>query len=114
MNRRKNRIKRFVLFIPLFIAGMALFSLILMLLWNAILPDVLMVKPITFLQAIGIFAISKMLFGFGGGWGGKRRHYMQERFANMTPEEREKFKAEWKDRCNRWRKKDDNPTSSAE
>ena len=115
MNNRKNRVRRFVFFIPLFIAGMALFSFIVMLLWNAILPDVLNVKSITFLQAIGILILSKFLFGFGGGgWRGRRRHYMQEKFTNLTPEEKEKFKEEWKDRCNRWRRRDEAPTSLAE
>lgn len=116
MNRMRNRINRGVLFIPIFIGGIALFTFILMLLWNAVLPQVLGVKAITFWQAMGIFALSKILFGFNNGWGGRRgwrRNAMHEKFANMSPEEKEQFKAAWKERCNRWRKKDESTMPSA-
>lgn len=95
-----------LMFVLLFIAGVLLFSLAVMGLWNAILPAVLSVKAITFTQAFGILVLSKILFGgFGskGGWSRGGRHQwgrgMQEKWANMTPGEREKFKAEWKNRC---------------
>ena len=106
MDKMKHRIKWGVLFIPIFIGGLFLFSLGLMLLWNAILPAVLGVKAITYLQALGIFVLSKVLFGFNSGWGGRRhrwREKMEEKWYNMTPDERENFKAEWKNRCGgRW------------
>ena len=103
----KHRINRGVLFIPIFIGGLFLFNLAVMLLWNAILPAVLGVKTITFWQALGILVLSKILFGgFGGrGWRGNPqwKHKMKQRWDNMTPEERENFKAEWKNRCgSRW------------
>ncbi len=101
-----------------FIAAILLFTLIVMNLWNTILPAVLHVSSITFGQALGILILSKILFGgFHRGWGGRRgwrRHGMHERLANMTPEEREQFKAEWKDRCSSWRKKTDTPSGAAE
>ena len=114
MERRK-RISRMFLFAPLAIAGFALFIWVVMLLWNGVLTQVTGVKTITYLQAAGIFVLSKILFGFSGGWGrhsGRRSRMMQERFANMTTEEKEKFKAEWKDRCSSWRRKDDTPPTS--
>ncbi len=85
-------------------------------LWNAILPAVLGVNVITFWQALGILALSKILFGgFGrrGGWhrggGHNWRKGMQEKWANMTPGEKEKFKAEWKNRCGpEWQSKAQN------
>jgi hypothetical protein len=117
MDRRK-RFSRMILFAPLAIAGFALFIWLVMLLWNGVLTTATGVRTITYWQAAGIFVLSKILFGFSGGWGGRhsrRRSYMmQERFANMTPEEKEKFKAEWKDRCNRWGRKDEAPTSLGE
>lgn len=81
-----------------------LFGWLVMALWNAILPAVLGVKTITFLQALGILVLSKILFGgFGGGrrWRGSPawREKMKKRWDNMTPEEREQFKAGWKNRC---------------
>ncbi len=106
MNKMKKRIKLGILFVPIFIGGVFLFSLLLMSLWNGILPAVLGVKAISFWQAMGIFALSKILFGFNHGWGGRRRQWkqgMEQRWSNMTPEEREQFQNEWKHRCGgRW------------
>ena len=91
------------------------FGSIVMLLWNAILPAVIHVTPITFWQALGILILSKILFGGfkgggGGGWGGRRRHMwkeeMERKLSNMTPEEKEKFKMDWKNRCARWGRPD--------
>jgi hypothetical protein len=103
---RKFWLKRGLMFIAFFIVALVIFSTIVMALWNAILPEVTGVKAITFTQAIGILVLSKILFaGFGtrGGWGRGRhnewRNKMQEKFGNMTVEEREKFRAEWKNRC---------------
>lgn len=82
------------------------FGMLVMGLWNAILPAVLGVKTISFIQALGILLLSKILFGgFGGGrhrggWRNKGKWMeMKDKFAGMTPEEREKFKAEWKNKC---------------
>lgn len=98
----------------LIIAAFFLIGLAVMALWNAILPGVIHVTSITYPQALGILVLSKILFGgfhrrhFGGH---RRMHMMQEKFANMTPEEREKFKSEWKDRCTSWRRKSDTSAS---
>jgi hypothetical protein len=54
---------------------------------------------------MGILALSKILFGFHSGWGGRhrRKQAMEQKLQHMTPEEREKFKSEWKHRCgSRW------------
>ena len=113
MNRRK-RISQMLLIAPLAIGGFALFIWIVMLLWNNILTAATGVKTLSYWQAAGILVLSKILFGFGGGRHSHRRWgAMRERFANMTPEEKEKFKAEWKDRCSNWRRKDDTTMPSA-
>ena len=96
--------KRVIMFIFLIAAALLLFTAIVMGLWNAILPAVLGVKTITYLQAMGILVLSKILFGGFGGkrGGGPGRHWknkIEEKMQNMTPEEREKFKAEWRSRC---------------
>ena len=115
--------KKGIMFVAFFIVAVLLFGAIVMELWNAILPAILGVKAITFVQALGILLLSKILFGgFGrrGGWqGGRRgqwRNNMQEKWSKMTTEEREKFKAEWKNRCGgRWRMDERNTaTTSAE
>ena len=97
------------LFIPLGIAAiLSLVSLVVMELWNNLLPAILHVGVITFWQAMGIFILSKLLFGFGKGGG---RHFggapwmrgrMNERFKNMSPEEKEQFKQKWQQRCGKW------------
>ena len=105
---KKYWIKKVIMMVTFFIAAMLLFTLVVMGLWNAILPAVLGVKTITFIQALGILLLSKILFGgFGGGWHGSRNHVwkqkMKEKWDTMTPEQRDQFKAEWKNRCGgRW------------
>ena len=104
---KKDWIKKGMIILVFGAAAVLLFGWITMSLWNTILPAVLGVKAISFLQALGILLLSKILFGgFGGrGWRGSPawKQKMKKRFDNMTPEEREKFKAEWKNRCvGRW------------
>jgi len=121
-----NTMKRFwfkkgLMSVIFFIAAALLFGAIVMGLWNAILPAITGVKAITFIQALGILLLSKILFGgFGrrGGWHGGRRgpwkHNMQEKWGSMTPEEREKFKAEWRNRCrDRWNMQDKSTPGAA-
>lgn len=96
------------IFLIILFAALAIlvFGGAVMLLWNNVLAQVVNVSTITFAQALGILVLSKILFsGFRGGWGG-RRHYwkqgMMQKWNNMTPEEREKFKEEWRNRCGGW------------
>lgn len=101
---KKFWIKKILIMLICGVVAVTAFTFIVMLLWNNILPLVIGVKTISFLQALGILVLSKILFG---GFGGHRRwrgstawkEKMKQRFETMTPEEREKFKAEWKNRC---------------
>ena len=105
---KKLWISKGLLFLLIAAAAIFLFGGLVMFLWNAILPAVLGVKAITFIQALGILLLSKILFGgFGGkrGWrtGPMWSEKMRQRWDKMNPEERERFKAEWKNRCGpRW------------
>jgi Ca2+/H+ antiporter, TMEM165/GDT1 family len=86
------------------IAVGALLSFIVMSLWNMILPSAISgVNPISFWQALGLLILSKILFsGFHGGWKQKRAQWkerMNAKLQNMTPEEREKFKQDLRNRC---------------
>ena len=120
---KKLWIKKVIMFLFIFIAAVLVFGLVVMGLWNAVLPVVLGVKAITFVQALGILVLSKILFGsFSGGgrrWRGSPawKEKMKQRWDNMTPEEREKFKGGWKNRCgdmgDRF-EKTDAPTMTAE
>ena len=107
-NRRWRR-RRFFFFPFIAAAALLLFGAIVMYLWNAILPEVTSVHPITFWQAIGLLVLSRILFGgFGGGrWRGGRRHmhrggpHFREKWMRMNDEERARFRAEWRERCGR-------------
>ena len=75
--------------------ALAVFGFVTMHLWNWLMPAIFGLKAITFLQALGLLVLSKILFGGfhrHGGRPGWRRH-MAERWEQMTPEEREKFRA---------------------
>ena len=103
---KKLWIKKGVMIFIFVVAGLLLFSAIVMGLWNAILPGVLGVKPISFIQALGILVLSKILFGGfhgrrfkGGDYSSAWKQKMAEKCSMMSPEEREKFKSEWKTRC---------------
>lgn len=86
--------------------AVAVFSFIVMTLWNVLMPGIFAVHSIGFWQALGLLLLSKILFGgfrppIGGGQRGRAR--MIERFEKMTPEEREKFKHGLRGRCGGWR-----------
>ena len=68
-------------------------GLLVMTLWNALLPAILGVKAIGFWQALGILVLSRILFGglgFRPGMFGAHRR-MHERWMNMSPEQRDEF-----------------------
>src|SRR5215469_15135478 len=101
--RRFLRVLRFMVFAILIITVL---SFVVMRLWNWLAPALFGWHLITFWQALGILVLSKILFGgFRGGpfphmqW----RHRMMERWAQMTPEEREKFRGSMRGFCGPWR-----------
>ncbi len=84
--------------------GVTVFSFVVMNLWNWLVPSVFGWHSITFWQALGLLVLSKILFGGfrGGPWRGMHwRHRMMERWQQMTPEEREKFREGMRGRCGR-------------
>jgi Ca2+/H+ antiporter, TMEM165/GDT1 family len=101
---KKFWIKKALMMLICGIAAVLLFGFVVMALWNNILVAVVGVKAISFLQALGILVLSKILFGGFGGhsrWRGGPawKEKMKQRWDKMTPDERDKFKAEWKNRC---------------
>jgi hypothetical protein len=101
---KRNRLLK-ILGIAVFATlAVTVFSFVVMSLWNALMPAIFGVRPISFWQALGLLLLSKILFG---GFrppmrGGPRwRHRMAERWAQMTPEEREKFKQGIRRGCGR-------------
>lgn len=80
---------------------------VIMFLWNTILVKVAGVQVINFWEAIGLFILSRILFGsfhFGPKGrhikqGARKRAHWKEKWRNMTEEERVEFKKRWKERC---------------
>jgi hypothetical protein len=86
----------------LVVLGFVLFGFVTMYLWNWLMPYLFHLPAINFAMAIGLVLLSKILFGgmrmsSGRGWGYRR--YWKAKWNSMTPEEREKFKAEFAQRC---------------
>src|ERR1700730_2681481 len=98
-----RRILLFILIAPL---AIFVFGSVVMLLWNNALAPVLHISTITFWQGLGILVLSKILFSSFSGGGRPRRSYWKQRMLqkwnNMSPEEKEKLKGEWKNRCGDW------------
>lgn len=98
------KILKFFLFGVLFVVLFVFFTYVVMRLWNWLMPALFGLHLITFWQALGILILSKILFGgFRGGRGRFRdrtwRRRMFERWEQMTPEEREKFRERMRSRC---------------
>jgi Ca2+/H+ antiporter, TMEM165/GDT1 family len=94
----------------------AFLSLVVMSLWNWLTPALFGWHPITFWQALGILILSKILFGGFHGRPGPHmhwRHRIMARWAQMTPEEREKFRESLRGRCGPWADPAGQPKTSA-
>ncbi|HTQ80181.1 MAG TPA: hypothetical protein VMM92_09300 [Thermoanaerobaculia bacterium] len=98
--------RRWKIIVPIAILGMLLFIAlgggVVQLLWNWLLPPLFGWHAITFWQAVGLLALCRILFGGLGrhgvrGYGFRRR--MAERWEQMTPEERERFRQGMRGRC---------------
>ncbi|MFZ0960956.1 MAG: hypothetical protein WAO35_08620 [Terriglobia bacterium] len=90
---------KFLLFVLL---AAAVYAFVVMWLWNGLTPAIFGLHAITYWQALGLLVLSKILFsGFlgGHGFGGDWRMRLIRRWEEMTPEEREKFRAGLRGGC---------------
>lgn len=79
--------------IPLFIVFIAIGGEVVALLWNWLLPPLFGWAQVTYWQALGILALCRILFGGFGGPGLRRpRRRTAERWENLSPQERERFR----------------------
>ena len=85
------------------IVGIAVLGAVVMLLWNWLMPALFVgAQPVSYLQALGILLLSKILFGnFHGRCHGRWRERRQ-RWESMSPEEREQMKCNFHSRWGRW------------
>ena len=104
---RWYKIPVYVLLGAAFLAGV---GYVTMALWNVLVPSLFSGPVITYWQAVGLLILVKIFFhSFHRPWYHShydwysRRSYWRKRFeekmAGMSPEEREKFREEWKRRC---------------
>jgi hypothetical protein len=89
----------------IFLGVFALTGWVVMLLWNALLPAIISVSAITYLQSLGIIILSRLLFGGLGHWGKhamghfamghshEKRDFlkMHHKFRSMSHQERAEF-----------------------
>jgi hypothetical protein len=101
IRRRISRGLKFLLFVPVAILAISLVCLVVMGLWNWLMPAIFGLQAITFWQALGLLILSRLLLGrfHGRGHSNHWRHRMRQRLDHMTPEEREKFFAGVRGRC---------------
>ncbi len=128
---KKFWMMRIVKGIIFFLLFGVLFGYVVMYLWNWLMPMLFgATHLITFWEAVGIIILSKILFGGLGGHGRYRAchchghkhggywgYKWKEKLSHMTPEEREKVKAEWAKRCCKWgygESNEENPSSESE
>src|SRR5215467_10434577 len=97
--------KRWYWIAPLAIVGIFVFVFVggevVMRLWNWLLPPLFGWRQLTFWQALGLLALCRILFGGFGPHRPGRPHFrrrMEERCANMSPEERERFRQNMRER----------------
>ncbi len=105
------RVIKGVIFVAL---AVIVFGYVAMHLWNWLVPSLFHGPVIDFYEAIGLIILSKLFFGGfhggrccgRGGWQHRKQSWkekMETWTANMTPEEKEKFREQMKARCGgRW------------
>lgn len=97
-----SMIVRVLLFAVIVIVG---FGQAVLHLWNWLMPGLFGLHTITYWQAVGLLALSWLLFGGWRGFHGShagREHWrrrMRQRWEQMTPEEREKFRSTFRGGC---------------
>jgi hypothetical protein len=99
---RGNRAARILKFVLFGAAAVTVVSFVVMRLWNWLMPGIFGLHAISFWQALGLLALSKILLGGFRGGGARRMFWkrrMMARWEKMTPEEREKFRQGMRGRC---------------
>jgi hypothetical protein len=96
--KRILKVVKIVFFVAL---AITVFSAVVMRLWNWLIPPIFGLHTISYVQALGLLILSKILFGGrpnpGMHWHWRRR--MMERWEQMSPEERARFREGMSGHC---------------
>jgi len=93
--------RRWYFYVPLIILVIIGIGFLTMGLWNWLMPLLFHLPEITIWQTAGLMLLARLLLGGFGGHHGHHRHpndgnhmrsHLFEKWENMTPEEREKFR----------------------
>ena len=104
----RNTIKFRFAGIGLLLVTVAVFSVVVMLLWNALMPQIFTLPVINYWQAAGLLLLARLLFGglihdmAGRGRMGDARSFshgnkLREKWMNMSADERKEFVEKEKD-----------------
>lgn len=104
---KNNFGNRKLFFLPLFLIAFLSLSVIVMLLWNWIIPSITSFGALSYWKAMGLLVLTRILFG---GFHFKRHHHkmqhhieqhaaFKDKFMAMNDDERQQFKNQWKQRC---------------
>lgn len=100
--KRQRKGKFAFMFVAIIVIVFLLVAL-LQYLWNTLMVDIFHLKAITYWQALGLFVLSRILFGrgFGKPGGGRFRKGFPTQTENgedLSEEEKERLREEWKRR----------------
>lgn len=83
--------------VPMFIVALGAMAALVMLLWNAIVPDVIGWTAVNYWQALGLLVLCRLLIGFSGKFAHGRGHGLHGHFHHhkklhaMNDEERMEY-----------------------
>jgi hypothetical protein len=89
-NPKERRAQKIALWTVAGLAGTVVFGLLfgflIQFLWNATLAEMFDIPKLSFWQAIGLFVLAKLFFGFGAGGSGSNRRRRRKRRAHREPD----------------------------
>jgi hypothetical protein len=90
----RRRVERGVKIAMFGVVVVTVFGVVVKGLWNWLMPALFGLHPLTFSQGLGLLVLGWILFGGLRGGPGRYRHRgFRESLEEMTPEQREKFRA---------------------
>jgi hypothetical protein len=109
--KRQRRI-RLIKFFTVFLVSLLGLSLLIMLLWNSLIPAIFNGPAISFPQSLGLLLLVRILTFSLRPWpyrqvqrGGYWQKKLEEKLAAMPPEQRERIRSMCASKCRQWEMK---------